>query len=57
MCLDEVRLLIGLSLLLCFPELLNKTHGLALQAAVEPASGARMYDIPELVCREVEESV
>jgi len=57
MCLDEIRLLVWLCLLLCFAELLDETHGLALQATVEPASGAGVDDIAELLGGEVKELV
>ena len=57
MRLDEVGLLIWLGLLLGLAKLLDQTHGLALQAAVEPTPGAGMYDVPELISREVEKSV
>ena len=40
MGLDEVGLLVGLGLLLGLAELLDQTHGLALETAVEPAAGA-----------------
>jgi hypothetical protein len=55
--LDEVGLLVGLGLLLGLAELLDQAHGLALQAAVEPAAGAGVHDIAQLVGGEVEESV
>jgi hypothetical protein len=49
MCLDEVGLLIGLGLLLRLTELLDQTHGLALETSVEPTAGACVDDITELV--------
>jgi len=55
--LDEVGLLIGLGLLLCFTQFLNQTHGLALETTVEPTASAGVNDIAELVGGEVEESV
>jgi len=54
--LDEIGLLVGLGLLLGFAQLLDQAHGLALQAAVEPAAGAGVDDIAELLGGEVEES-
>lgn len=54
--LDKVRLLVGLSLLLGLAELLDETHGAALQAAVDPAAGAGVNDITELVGGEVEKA-
>lgn len=54
--LDEVRLLVGLSLLLGLAELLDEAHGAALQAAVDPAAGAGVNDITELVGGEVEQA-
>jgi hypothetical protein len=55
--LDEVGLLVGLSLLLSLSELLDETHGAALQATVDPAAGASVDNIAELVGGEVEEPV
>lgn len=55
--LDEVGLLVGLGLLLGLAELLDKTHGLALQTAVETTAGTSVNDITELLGREVEEPV
>lgn len=55
--LDEVRLLVRLGLLLGLAELLDETHGLALQTAVEATAGASVNDITELLGREVEEPV
>ncbi len=55
--LDGVGLLVGLGLLLGFAQLLDQTHGLALEAAVEPATGAGVDDVAELFGGEVEESV
>ena len=56
-CLDEVGLLVGLGLLLGLAELLNETHGLALQAAVETTAGTGVNDITEFLGGEVEESI
>ena len=56
MGLDEVGLLIGLGFLLGLAQLLDQTHGLALETAVETTAGAGVYDITELVRGEVEES-
>lgn len=53
--LDEVGLLVGLGLLLGLAELLDQTHGLALQTAVESAAGTGVDDIAELLGGEVEE--
>jgi hypothetical protein len=55
--LDEVGLLVGASLLLGLAELLDETHGLALQTAVEPSAGTGVDDITELFRRKVEELV
>lgn len=52
---DEVGLLVGAGLLLRLAELLDETHGLALQAAVEPSAGTGVDDITELFRRKVEE--
>ena len=49
MRLNEVGLLIGLGLLLRLTELLDQTHGLALETSVEPTAGACVDDITELV--------
>ena len=56
MRLDQIGLLIGLRLLLCFAEFLDQTHGLALQTAVESTAGAGVDYIAELFGRKVEES-
>jgi hypothetical protein len=48
MCLDKVGLLVGLRRLLGLAQLLDQAHGFALQAAVEPAAGARVHDVAEL---------
>lgn len=55
--LDEVGLLVGLGLLLGLAELLDETHGLALQTAVEASAGTGVNDITELLGGEVEEPV
>jgi len=57
MGLNKVRLLIGLGLLLAFAKLLDQTHGLALQAAVEPAASTCVDDIAELIGGEIQELV
>jgi len=57
MRLDEIRLLIGLRLLLGLAQLLDQTHGLALETAVEPTTSTSVDDIAELVRGQVEESV
>lgn len=54
--LDEIRLLVGLSLLLGLAELLDKAHGLALETTVEPSAGTGMDKVTELLRAEVEES-
>lgn len=54
--LDGVGLLVGLGLLLGLAELLDETHGAALQAAVDPAAGAGVDDIAELVGAEVQKA-
>jgi hypothetical protein len=53
--LDEVGALVGLGLLLGLAELLDQTHGLALETAVESAAGTGVDDIAELLGREVKE--
>lgn len=55
--LNEVGLLVGLGLLLGLAELLDETHGLALQTAVEATAGTSVNDITELLGRKVEEPV
>lgn len=55
--LDKVGLLVGLGLLLGLAELLDQTHGLALETAVEPSAGTGVDDITELLGGEVEELV
>ena len=53
---DKIGLLVGLSLLLGLSQLLDQTHGLALEATVEPTAGSGVDNITELVGGEVEES-
>jgi hypothetical protein len=55
--LDEVGLLVGLGLLLGLAELLDETHGLALETAVEPSTGTGVDEVTELLRAEVEEPV
>lgn len=55
--LDELGLLVGLSLLLGLAELLDQAHRLALETAVEPSAGTGVHDITELFGGEVEELV
>lgn len=55
--LDDVGLLVGLGLLLGLAELLDETHGAALQATVDPAAGTGVDDIAELVGGEVQKAV
>jgi hypothetical protein len=55
--LDEVGLLVGLGLLLGLAQLLDQTHGLALQATVDPAAGTGVDDIAQLLRVEVQETV
>ena len=47
--LDEVGLLVGLGLLLRLAELLDQTHGLALETAVEPSAGTGVDKVTELL--------
>lgn len=54
--LDEVWLLVGLGLLLSLTELLDQTHRLALESAVEATTSARVNNVAQLVGREVEQS-
>jgi len=53
--LNEVGLLVGLGLLLGLAELLDQTHGLALETAVEASAGTSVDNIAELLGGEVEE--
>lgn len=55
--LDEVGLLVGLGLLLGLTELLDETHGLALQATVESAASTGMDNITEFLGGKIEKSV
>ena len=57
MSLDQIRLLIGLCLLLGLAQLLDQTHRLALETAVEPTAGTGMNDIAELFGGEIKESI
>ena len=56
-CSDGIWLLIWLGLLLGLSELLDQTHGLALETAVEPTAGTGMNDIAELFGGEIKESI
>jgi hypothetical protein len=56
MGLDEIGLLVGLGFLLRLSQLLDQTHGLALETAVETTASAGVDNITELVGGEVEES-
>ena len=49
--LDDGRLLIWRSLLLGLAELLDETHRLALEAALEPPAGTGVDEVDELVVR------
>lgn len=53
--LDEVGLLVGLGLLLGLAKLLDQTHGLALETAVEASAGTSVDNIAELLGGKVEE--
>jgi hypothetical protein len=55
--LDEVGLLVGLGLLLGLAELLDQTHGLALETTVEPSAGTGVDKVAKLLRAEVEELV
>lgn len=55
MRLDEVWLLVGLSLLLGLAEFLDQAHWLALESPVKSAAGAGMDDIAEFLRREIKE--
>jgi hypothetical protein len=55
--LDEVGLLVGLSLLLGLAELLDQAHGLALETAVEPSAGTGVDEVAELLGGEVQEPI
>ena len=55
--LDEVGLLVGAGLLLGLAQLLDETHGLALQTTVEPSAGTSVDDITELFRGKVEEPI
>jgi hypothetical protein len=56
-CLDKVGLLIRLGFLLGLSQLLDQTHGTALEASVESTASSGMEDVEELVGGEIEESV
>jgi len=55
--LDDGGLLHGGSVLLGLAELLDKTHGLALKAALETSAGAGVDEVHQLLGGEVEELV
>jgi len=46
---DEIGLLVGLGFLLGFSEFLDQAHRSALEAAVEPTTGAGVEDGEELI--------
>ena len=56
MCFDEIGLLVGFGFLLSLAEFLDEAHRLALETAVEAATGAGVNDIAELFRGEVEKS-
>jgi hypothetical protein len=47
--LDQIGLLVGLSLLLGLAQLLDQTHRLALETTVEPTAGTSVDNITELI--------
>jgi hypothetical protein len=55
--LDEVGLLVGLGLLLGLAQLLDQTHRLALETAVEPTASTGVDYIAELVGGQIQKSV
>ena len=55
--LDEIGLLVGLSLLLGLPELLDQAHRLSLETTVDSAPGAGVDELAELIGGEVEKTV
>jgi hypothetical protein len=55
MRLDEVRLLVGLGLLLGLSQLLDESHGLTLETAVEPTASTGMDEVTEFFGGEVQE--
>lgn len=55
--LDEVGLLVRLGLLLGLAQLLDQAHGLPLETPVDPAAGAGVDDVAQLIGAEVEETV
>lgn len=55
--LDEIGLLVGLSLLLGLAELLDEAHGAALKTTVDLSAGTSVDDIAELVGGQVKETV
>lgn len=57
MCLDDVGLLVGLGLLLGLAELLDQTHGLALETAVDSSASTGVDDITQLLGVEVQQTI
>lgn len=57
MRLDQVGLLVGLGVLLRLAQLLDQTHGAALEAPVESTTGAGMENVQEFVGGDVQQSV
>jgi hypothetical protein len=55
--LDNIGLLVGLSLLLGLAKLLDETHGTALQATVDPSTLSSWEHGCEILAGHVEESV
>jgi len=55
--LDKIGLLVRLGLRFGLAELLDETHGLALQATVEPPTGTGMDNIAKLFGGEIEELI
>lgn len=53
--LDEVGFFVGLGLGLGLAQLLDQTHGLALETTVEPTTGTGMDEVAEFFGGEVEE--
>lgn len=53
---DNIGLLVGLGLGFGLAELLDQTHGLALEATVEPTARTGVHDIAKLFGRKVEKS-
>ena len=57
MCLDDSWLFARRRILLCFPQLLDERHRLALEAALESSARASVKEFHQLLGRAVQQSI